>query len=637
MNSWPCSFCNRDNNNLTIFNVSSCSHKICSLCLYERIFTNHIHEFQESMLLKIKCKCEKGYINKNSSEILSLIKEKDELDQKEIEENKSFFSDIIIEGCECYSGEKKKGHKFSEYFCLDCLKFICKECRYDIKNVHLTHRIRNSKELVIDIKNNIINLKLKNNTLDDFQERCDNLSKIFEEVIERDINNSLKNIDDLIDSLNNLKTNYIEKYKNELGLYLKTFRFIKIFYLNYYKDRKNALKISKEQENDLFKLKYLNNISYELKEIKINHSQLFEKELLKLKNNIDKLNNTIKNKLIKGDFIFEKVKKNYKIVENFEAHKKFINGLILTKNYNKLITCSYDYNMKVWDPYNIGEPIQKEKSKITNLFSLKNGKILASRENDILIYELNEEKKVYELSQSVTNHDKNITALAELDDGTIITGGMDKKIIFLEEDPNNKQYKIKQIFTTKNEIQLILVLNNFKLAYAGGDDGIINILETKTKFNILNKIVSEDYSENCQLQKTKGIINCMCKLNQDYFVSGGGDNIKTKKMDHNIYIWKPDGEKYNLSQIIINAHQGDVNCVILLRDGRFASSSRDRTIKIWKIDRRRSDNKIKFVLNENLDEFKHGLYNLIQLDDDRIVSTSSDNYLVFWKNERCII
>ena len=293
--------------------------------------------------------------------------------------------------------------------------------------------------------------------------------------------------------------------------------------------------------------------------------------------------------------------------------------------------------MKVWDPYTIGEPIQKEKSKITNLFALKNGKILASRENDILIYELNKVKNIYELSQSVTNHDKNITALAELDDGTIITGGFDKKIIFLEEDPNNKQYKTKQIFTTKKPIQLMLVLNFTKLAYAGNDDGIINILETKTKFNVLNKMKSGEFYDNCELQKTRGKINCMCALNQEYFVSGGGDIEKTKKIDHNIYIWKPVENKYSLSQVIINAHQGDVNCVILLRDGRFASSSRDRTIKIWKIDRRRTDNKIKFVLNENLDEYKHGLYNLIQLDDDRIVSTSSDNYLIFWKNERCFI
>ena len=87
-----------------------------------------------------------------------------------------------------------------------------------------------------------------------------------------------------------------------------------------------------------------------------------------------------------------------------------------------------------------------------------------------------------------------------------------------------------------------------------------------------------------------------------------------------------------MSQVIFNAHEGDVNSIILLRDGRFASSSKDRTIKIWEIDHRIVDNKIKFVISQSLNDYEHGLYKLIQLDDDRIVATSSDNNLVFWNN-----
>ena len=128
----------------------------------------------------------------------------------------------------------------------------------------------------------------------------------------------------------------------------------------------------------------------------------------------------------------------------------------------------------------------------------------------------------------------------------------------------------------------------------------------------------------------------MCKLNQDYFVSGGGSISKAKKEDYNIYIWKPDGNKFSKAQIIKKAHDSDVNSIILLRDGRFASASRDRTIKIWSISHENVDNKIEYVLNQNLNEFKHGLYKMIQLDDDKIVSTSSDNYLVIWRNTNAI-
>ena len=86
---------------------------------------------------------------------------------------------------------------------------------------------------------------------------------------------------------------------------------------------------------------------------------------------------------------------------------------------------------------------------------LKNGKILASRDKDILIYELNEKKKYFK-SQSLSRHNELVYALGELEDGTIISGSKDKKIILWEEDPNNKQYKIKQVIDTEKEIQIIL-------------------------------------------------------------------------------------------------------------------------------------------------------------------------------------
>ena len=40
---------------------------------------------------------------------------------------------------------------------------------------------------------------------------------------------------------------------------------------------------------------------------------------------------------------------------------------------------------------------------------------------------------------------------------------------------------------------------------------------------------------------------------------------------------------------------------------------------------------------EHLKDFKHGLYKMVQLNDDRIVATSSDNYLVFWNNTDSIL
>ena len=628
-----CFFCNQENSDLITFSI--CSHRICTLCLYERIFANHMQEFQGKTELKIKCKCENGYLNKKLLDLFSLIKRKLQLDEHEIEEkNSENFK--IVEGCECISNKNISGQRFSDYFCLDCLKFICKKCKIDVKNTHLKHRILNSKYLIRTLKENIKNIDLKNKTLEDFQEKIENFSLIFEKMINDNFNNTIKNIDNFIESAQNLKKFYIQKYKEELGIYLETFRFIKIFYLNYYNDRKRELKIKEHEKSNIFKLKYLNNITFELIDIKMNHSLIIDKEILKLKKFIEKLQNP-ENKLIVGKFIFEKIKKGFKMGENFQAHKKFINSLIVTKNNNKIVTASNDYLIKVWDPYIPKNPKQEEKEKINILYSLKNGKILASKDNNILIFELNDSRQKYEVSQSMTGHNKNINALGELEDGTLISGASDKKIILWEEDPNNKQYKIKQIIDTEKEIQIILPLNQYKIAYSGCNDGIINILGTKTALDINNKIISKNYEEIYQIkEQIKGRVNCMCNLNQDYFASGGADIFEQKKLDHNIYIWKANQDKFILSQYIFNAHESDINSILLLRDGRFASSSKDRTIKIWKIDRRKTDNKIKFILHQNLKEFNHGLYKLIQMEDDRIVSTSSDNLLVFWNNTNSI-
>ena len=74
-----CYFCNQEKSNLSSFSI--CSHKICNNCLYCRIFSNHIYEFQGQEKLTIKCKCEKGYLYQKLSEILKLLKEKRDLDE----------------------------------------------------------------------------------------------------------------------------------------------------------------------------------------------------------------------------------------------------------------------------------------------------------------------------------------------------------------------------------------------------------------------------------------------------------------------------------------------------------------------------------------------------------------------------
>ena len=618
-----CYFCNRDN--LKLFTFLKCCHKICISCFYERLFSNHLHEFHDNTKLEIRCKCEIGFLQQSITDIYKLIKAKAELDKKEEEENLDENSKILIEGCDCSDNDKKIGKKYSEYFCLDCLKYVCQKCKSDSKNIHIKHRVLNSKNLIKLVKDNVRNMKLKNENMDNFIKLCDNISEKFEDLIGKYFNDTLDKLDDLIRNINNIKEAYINKFKEELGNYIKIFRIIKIFYLNYYKDKAKEFKNIEAEKSNIFKLKYLNNISYEFIDMKLEQKESIEKKIEELKSKAEDLI-TNNEKIIKGQFFFEKIKKGYRMGEKFQAHKKFINGLISVNN--AIITSSKDFEMKVWDPNytkNVKQSIQK---KILNLISLKDGNILASSEKDILIYEFKEDKKQYEIKESLSNHDRYVYALGQLDDGTLVSGAADKKIIFYKKNKYSN-YSCTQVIETGMEITELVCLNNFRVAYIGSDEGIIKIIGTEADIRE-KKLVSTDFNEICKLPRHKGKVNCLCRINQDYFVSGGGDT--KNKLDHNIYIWKPFNNKYKISQILKNAHLSEVNSIILLRDGKFASSSKDHTIKIWSIDRTNIDNQINYVLSQCLNQYNHGLYKLAQLPDDRIVSSTSNHELIIWIN-----
>ena len=103
---------------------------------------------------------------------------------------------------------------------------------------------------------------------------------------------------------------------------------------------------------------------------------------------------------------------------------------------------------------------------------------------------------------------------------------------------------------------------------------------------------------------------------------------KRKKNNH-IYIWKPDKEKGYVFLQKLSGHKTDVNDIIELKDERIISSSRDRTLIIWKGIK--VENEIKYAKDEVLTEYPHGMFLLAQLKDGRICTSTSNNSLIFWR------
>ncbi len=63
---------------------------------------------------------------------------------------------------------------------------------------------------------------------------------------------------------------------------------------------------------------------------------------------------------------------------------------------------------------------------------------------------------------------------------------------------------------------------------------------------------------------------------------------------------------------VLREHESDVNCIIQLDDDRIARSTKDRTIRIWKIDNVEENVKKFYTMEEVLTDYPHGMYCLIK-------------------------
>ena len=620
------------------------------MCLFERIFTHYINKLQGKDDLKVYCKCSRGFLNQSLFDILDCIKYKRENDpSEETQEGQA------VEGCECINSTNTKSRKFSDYFCIDCLKFVCKECNNNKINYHYNHRVFNTRNLIKYIRGNIKNTFLKCPNLKDFEDKLNKMSKQFLDLVEKNLNRTVRKLDELITSAKELKKYYMDNYQIQMENNILTFKIIKLYYMIFFTEKNIETTKENVENNDIFRLKYINNISYEFINFTVSHSKAFDEELETIKNRINKIQ--MDNfEFIQSKFNFEKIKKNYSIDtldKMLIAHNKFITSLITIKN--KIISASTEFSMKVYENES-GQYVVKQTinfKPVRNLLGLKNEKFLASttNTNDIFVF-VPTDKDEYRASQSLTKHNKPVISFIELNDGKIVSISIDGNIIIWEEDQGIDQYNIKQEININRSVTIGVLLDEFKFALCG-ENGIIYIYKAKSniesknvKKNLLsqgkendieipeNKIqfLSMEFEEICQLEKHKVRVLCINKLNDEYFASGG-EEIETKS-GKNIYIWKSKEDNYILEQIIYNAHDAQINSIILLRDGRIASSSRDRTIKIWgfKSYEKNNNKDYKYVLSEKLDQYGHGLYKLIQLNDNRLLVSTSDNNLLFWRN-----
>ena len=645
-----CDYCH-DINKYT-YNFS-CNHNICCICLYRRIFSYNLKEIQnENEIITINCKCEKGKLGKNFDEIVQIIHKKSLLDKEYQNFKKKNNNNIQYPKCDIHSLNIKS------LYCVDCFENICSEClKNEIKNFHIDHRIIAAQKLENLIKKNIKDLSLTIPNKNSFMSKFDSIGKKLKETTEKEFNETIKLIDNFANSLFQFRKEYEEIYRNELTRCVKSLKLIKLFYLNYFYDKEVSL-----DSKNINLLRFVNNISFEFIDLNLIHNKIINSKISEMQTSIDsyfKENNKEKNiPNLRVELIFNEVPRNFKC-ENIisKAHNKQIRALLETQD-QKLISSGYDFKMKFWEEKENGfesnSEIKNLCGAVTCVIQIKDGRILSSSasDNNIKVWKENS-NGIYELNNSLSSHNKPISCLVELNDLRIASASIDTSVIIWL-GQNNEFIVQQKISDEKRPILNIISLSDCRIAFTT-DEGIIkiwgennnnnNIVFNKFSnfhynFNTFNnnsnikEVNNINFSNNSEfkfksfLKKHIGRVNCMCELKNHYLISGGAN--KGQRQDHHIIIWKPTNDNFSYSQTL-RGHQSDINSIIELIDGRIASSSKDRTIRIWKFTTNLNGNSY-FVENEVLSDYSHGLYCLIQLRDGRLCANSSDNAIIFWRN-----
>ena len=642
-----CYFCHRLQKDLDAF---SCEHKICSICLFRRIFLNNIKELKnEKDEIEIKCKCKEGTLIKNIDEIFEINNKKNIIYAEKYQNlNKTSLEENL-----CVT----HGNKDFTKYCIDCSEELCPDCLSNNADRHLNHKICPREEIINSLKKGLLETKLKLETKDDFENKWNGICNKIKEESQKNFDEAMIKIEEVAKAIIDFRKSYEEKYQIELTKIVKILKLYKLFYLDYYLQKKEAV-----DSLNINLLRYSKSINHELSNIEITKDEEFYNKLDDIKKSLYNLKEQKSN--FSAKFNFTNISHNYKIQQIIEkSHDKLINGIFEIEN-NKILTGALDFTMKIFqeknDKFENIKVIKGLCGAICCMTQLNDGSIVtsAANNNNMNIWAKKGDNN-YIIKQSLSAHSKPVLSFAQLENGKIISGGWDNLIIIWDKDKSGS-YIEKQRIKDKKPITKITSLTNNRFAFTS--DNRIRIMIQKNlkekneeqnnenKKGILDDVFDDlDFNQDVeydkdeenefiicfQLTKHIGRVRAMLQLKCGYLLSGSGE--MGRKKESIIIVWKPndlDGFYYVQS---LHGHKSDINGLIELKDGRIASSSKDRTIRIWRrfdtIDKN-NHNVINFEVNEILNEYPHGIYGLIQLNDGRILSSTSEFSLIVWKDNK---
>ena len=274
--------------------------------------------------------------------------------------------------------------------------------------------------------------------------------------------------------------------------------------------------------------------------------------------------------------------------------------LTLNLSNNKIKDQGFIKIVEILKRNNVLSMLNLRKNKISNR-GYEYIKELQSSQLSLNIYESLDNQiseSQYYIHKTLTGHQGKISSMLILNNGMIVSGSWDKTIkVWNPKDLTNCSYTLEGHTGCITSLQLLL---NGHVVSSSADD----------------ELKVWDLDKNCGILKTVragqyGVYSLLV-LRDGSIVSGSGWYHKSIK------IWD-----FNFNCLhIINGHQDSISSLIEL-NGKLASGSKDKTIKIWDLN---SNFECLCTLNDHFGSIN----SLIKDKEGRLISCSQDKTIKIW-------
>ena len=565
-------------NSLIIF---SCSHEICSNCIYKFYMSNNFKGLTTSSIKIICPVCQNGEEEINLDDWADQLKELLVQNNKKNglnENNNKDNNKNAIKNCSTHKDRIVIKH------CKECKTDLCEKCLSELHNRfyddHNLIDINNNKEE--NIKDNLINENIKNDKyINELQEK----ETIFMQKIESENIMIQTKINQIIKDLHTFLDSFISKINFFQNNMKKIFQIINLSYYNYY------LSNEKDKKDITFSKKL---IDFNVISKKIDMNELILSSR--------KISSTLEedSQLFNFEFKFEGESYNKKNTLKPADDPECITKIIEIKEINKLVSSLINGQIYVWDlySYNFDYSINAHNSSIWCMIKLSNENIVTGSSDKLIkIFDIVNQSS--EPIVKLRGHRGTIFCIGEIEKNKIISGSEDRTIKIW--DLNTKKCILSLNDPNGSKINSLYVLKDYRFVLTGGDDNLIKIWNIYSDY-IPNVLIGHECT-----------IWCLTSISDDDSIIASGSS------DNTIKIW----DLLTLKCLFtLEGHENTISSLKILNNDLLVSSSWDQTAKIWNLRTKSCVYTLK--------GHKNIVWDVIQLNSGDLATCSSDMKIIVW-------